>query len=57
VAWAIASIGAYAVHVMAPQLSEAIAGIVLGGAVYAAIDAFSPSPAREPASVPAADAA
>jgi cytosine permease len=57
VAWAIASIGAYAVHVMAPQLSEAIAGIVLGGAVYAVIDAFSPSPAREPAAVPATDPA
>jgi cytosine permease len=57
VAWAIASIGAYAVHVMAPQLSEAIAGIVLGGVVYAVIDAFSPSPAQEPASVPSADAA
>jgi len=57
VAWAIASAGSYAVHVMAPQLSEAIAGIVLGGVVYAVIDAFSPSPAREPASVPAADPA
>jgi cytosine permease len=57
VAWAIASIGAYAVHVMAPQLSEAIAGIVLGGVVYAVIDAFSPSPAREPAAVPATDPA
>jgi hypothetical protein len=42
---------------MAPQLSEAIAGIVLGGVVYAVIDAFSPSPAQEPASVPSADAA
>ncbi|MFD1531557.1 cytosine permease [Pseudonocardia aurantiaca] len=57
VAWAIASIGAYAVHVMVPQLSEAIVGIALGGVVYAVIDAFSPSPAREPASVPSADAA
>lgn len=31
VARAIASVGAYAVHVMAPQLGEAVAGIVFGG--------------------------
>ena len=54
-AWAIASIGSYAVHVMAPQLSEAAAGIVLGGVAYTLIDALSPTPAQEPepASVPA----
>jgi cytosine permease len=54
VAWAVASIGSYAVHVFAPQLSEAVAGLLLGGVVYAVIDALSPSTAPEAASVPAA---
>ena len=58
VAWAIASAGAYAVHVFAPQLSEAIVGIVLGGGVYAAIEAFgaraTDERAEEPAAAPAA---
>jgi cytosine permease len=58
VAWAIASAGAYAVHMFAPQLSEAIVGIVLGGGVYAAIEAFgaraTDERAEESAAAPAA---
>jgi len=49
VAWAIGSAGAYAVHVWSPHLSEAIAGIVIGGAACAVIEALSPSGAAEPA--------
>lgn len=49
VAWAIGSAGAYVVHVAAPQLSEAIAGIVLGGVACAVIEAFSPRTVDEPA--------
>lgn len=37
-AWAIGSLGAYAVHLWAPQLSEAVAGLVVGGLTYAALD-------------------
>jgi cytosine permease len=54
VAWAIGSVGAYVVHVAAPQLSEAIAGIVLGGVACAVIEAFSPRTAEEPVPDPAA---
>jgi cytosine permease len=49
VAWAIGSAGAYAIHVAAPQLSEAIAGLVLGGVACALIEAFSPRTAEQPA--------
>lgn len=37
-AWAAGSIAAAAVHVWAPQLSEALAGLLVGGLVYAAIE-------------------
>jgi cytosine permease len=40
-AWAIGSLGAYAVHLWAPQLSEAVAGLVVGGLSYAALDRVS----------------
>ena len=37
-AWAIGAAGAYAVHHWAPQLSEAVAGMVIGAISYAAIE-------------------
>ena len=40
-AWAVGALGAYVVHHWAPQLSEAIAGILIGGVVYAAIETIS----------------
>ncbi|WP_127782315.1 cytosine permease [Rhodococcus sp. X156] len=40
-AWVIGAAGAYAVHLWAPQLSEAIAGILLGGLAYLAIEGLS----------------
>ncbi len=38
VAWAIGSLCATAVHVWAPQLSEAVVGLLVGGVAYVAID-------------------
>lgn len=38
VAWAIGSLCASAVHVWAPQLSEAVVGLLVGGVAYFAID-------------------
>ncbi|MDQ2789103.1 MAG: cytosine permease [Actinomycetota bacterium] len=37
-AWAVGSLAAYAVHVWTPQLSEAVAGLLVGGLAYAAIE-------------------
>ncbi len=44
-AWALGSLAAYAVHVWAPQLSEAVAGLLVGALAYSAIEAFTPRPA------------
>jgi len=38
VAWAIGSLCATAVHLWAPQLSEAVVGLLVGGVAYVAID-------------------
>ncbi|MCZ4077006.1 cytosine permease [Rhodococcus sp. H36-A4] len=38
IAWAAGSLVAYIVHLWAPQLSEAIAGLLVGGLVYLALD-------------------
>jgi len=43
-AWALGSLAAYAVHVWAPQLSEAVAGLLVGALAYSAIEAFTPRP-------------
>jgi cytosine permease len=37
-AWAIGSLAAFAVHLWAPQLSEAVVGLLVGGLAYAVID-------------------
>ncbi|MGH3842922.1 MAG: cytosine permease [Pseudonocardiaceae bacterium] len=39
-AWAAGSLGAYAVHLWAPQLSEAVAGLLVGALTYAAVEAW-----------------
>ncbi|MGH3765116.1 MAG: cytosine permease [Pseudonocardiaceae bacterium] len=39
-AWAAGSLGAYAVHLWAPQLSEAVAGLLVGALAYAAVEAW-----------------
>lgn len=46
-AWAIGSLAAALVHVWAPQLSEAIAGLVVGALSYAAIESFNREPVAE----------
>ncbi|HEY4005870.1 MAG TPA: cytosine permease [Pseudonocardia sp.] len=48
--WAAGSVAAAAVHVWAPQLSEAVAGLVVGALAYAALEMTT---ARAPRPVPA----
>jgi cytosine permease len=48
-AWAVGSIAAAAVHVWAPQLSEALAGLIVGGLAYAAIERATAAPDEQPA--------
>ncbi len=45
-AWALGSLAAYAVHVWAPQLSEAVAGLLVGALAYSAIEALPHDPQR-----------
>jgi cytosine permease len=53
--WAVGAAGAYAVHRWAPQLSEAIAGIVIGALAYTVIEAVSGrTSSRQPVADPAA---
>lgn len=40
-AWGIGSLAAYAVHLWAPQLSEAVAGLLVGGVAYALTELVS----------------
>ncbi|MCW2697785.1 MAG: codB [Modestobacter sp.] len=47
-AWVIGSAGAYAVHVWAPHLSEALAGMLLGAVAYFLIETVSPDSDRQP---------
>jgi len=54
-AWALGSLAAYAVHVWASQLSEAVAGILVGALAYSAIEAFTPRPATRLAAPPATE--
>jgi cytosine permease len=51
-AWVIGSACAYAVHVWAPQLSEAVAGLLIGAIAYAIIEALSPHTTEQPALAP-----
>jgi len=46
-AWAIGAAGAYAVHAGAPQLSEAIAGVVVGGLAYVVLQLLTGRTATE----------
>jgi len=54
IAWIIGSAGAYAVHVWAPQLSEAIAGMIIGALAYVILEAAMsrsvPQPVAQPTS-------
>ncbi len=54
-AWALGSLAAYAVHVWAPQLSEAVAGLLVGALAYSAIEAFTPRPTTRLAAPPATE--
>jgi len=54
-AWAIGSLAAYAVHVWAPQLSEAVAGLLVGALAYSAIEAFTPRFTTRVAAPPATE--
>lgn len=54
-AWALGSLAAYAVHVWAPQLSEAVAGLLVGALAYSAIEAFTPRPTTRLAAQPATE--
>ena len=54
-AWAIGSLAAYAVHVWAPQLSEAVAGLLVGALAYSAIEALTPRPTTRLAAQPATE--
>ncbi len=51
VAWAAGSLAAALVHGWAPQLSEAVAGLVVGALAYLAIQSFSREPVAEKAAV------
>jgi len=54
-AWALGSLAAYAVHVWAPQLSEAVAGLLVGALAYSAIEALTPRPTTRLAAQPATE--
>lgn len=43
VAWAIGSLAAFLVHFNAPQFSQALVGIIVGGVAYALIESRSPA--------------
>ena len=55
-AWVIGAAGAYAVHHWAPQLSEAIVGLVLAAVAYLVVEKVVPEPAGRTVT-PAATAA
>jgi cytosine permease len=53
IAWIVGSVGAYAVHVWAPQLSEAVAGMIIGALAYVVVEAVMPRSVSQPATHPA----